>query len=289
MLKLLTNVEGRHFILTDNYERAKLLSGSKGFITSVSTVSVAEGSKPCQAVNTIIYRLGKSGKYRLKYTKIYLPILDSDNSKIREIVSSKTPVQFLSEECVDVRKYKTEEFIVWALSRLLQVRGYTRSLLNGVFPKPSEVRDYIKSHHEWSLYTHNAIVQDLLGLFDAACGNIINKKTQIISAFDDPERKEAMIDIILGLKSLSTTLRLYSEGQRLSDTVIALGICRESALKQMYKRGYEKKKAIPVKVTLDKKYEWYDVVVNELYRICKQLTMKRDHYHFDMIPFRMNN
>lgn len=289
MLELLTNIEGKQFKVTDVGSLNKLLPNSKGFIVDIHTISRYQDSIAYQTVNSLVYRFGKTGKYRLKHVRLHLPLVKSSDAKIDEIVRLKTPIEISADECIDVREYKNEKFVAWLLANLLKVKLLTYNVLNAVFDRPKMVKKYLAAHPDWArTFTLNILIQDLLQLYNMASGNTIDKDGNIITAFGDVGVKEEMIDTVSKLKALTATLQMYRKNNLLNNMVNTFEKCRSHALRNLHARGCTEQEIHSSKIKPREKYEGYDKVANGMYKLCAAAAQKSQYYSKKMIPFRMN-
>jgi len=275
----------------------RLLPYTKGFIICPEHTNYISGSMAYQSARALLYRIGKSGKYRLKSIRVYLPLFETDDTDINNIVNptSIRSIKILGNECDDVRKYSTKEFVAWGLANLLRIRTLMFNILRSLFGEQSIAHTYTKVQPDWvSNYTDSNLINGLLNLFLHTNGNILNKDNlNVISIFDDMAARDELLSCIFSLKSLTTTLQMYKYQQFLSGLFSTLSVCYKYAedivieyeesdkvIKEI-KKGTE-----PVKP--HKKYKGYDKVVNGLREIRDNIYQKNDLYLHGLIPFRMN-
>jgi len=266
MIKPLVNIDGKQFKVLAGDNINKINPNSRGFVINVKDVGRYDTSRAYQTASVIIYRVGKTGKYRLKHSLVNLPGLVSDDKKINEMISLDVNVELQPELCEDVRKYGTEEFIAWALAKYLKARYLLNNVMNRHFGNPGMARKYANNTVVWYHAYKDPLLQDLQEVFTMAGGSIINKTHPIFDLAKEADIKEDAIKAIRTLSGLTATLETYHRHQLLNNWIDTAKYYYSMYLSELKSRNCPPKEMMGDvrKIKPHKKYENYDVLVKDM-------------------------
>jgi len=269
MLVLNNNIRGKKFkVVKETQWNQKLLKGSKGVIIDIQRCFSLSTFIHGYRVNTLVCRVGKTGKFRLKRYILQVPLVKSiDDSTAYKLASFDSGIKIIDED--DLNKYSENDFIAWFAGKCTHFRGLINNAHGLSGANDRLITTYLANHPIWYALRNHMLVESSTMLVESN-HTIAKEEHNFLKSLSDKAYRAEHVLFVKNLEALTALLQLYHDQAYFAMQLNVLNSTTESLTATLRNSGLSKTLLGKHTVPLNKKYTPYDILYNEFNALRKK-------------------
>ena len=277
MLSFNDNLFGRQFKAKEDIHSirsGKILKGSLGVIGHTIDYPHVDPLLFMKKVSIVLYRMGKTGKFRLSRREVTIPLFNSSiGGKKANIVGPQNIVVVKQRE---IFKYDTDAFIAWAATRMFHYEHLIRLYKRTWGRSPGYIAQLTNRSPIQHIINNPTIDQFrmLLHSPEAQNGTLDKLDVDCLNVLRDPNLRENFVHQMLHLSVYSACLELVYRNMLLGALTKAVSSFDTALARRLLKYGCPENAIMTDKVPRKKEYEPYRSIHHALQPLIKDVVKK---------------